>query len=56
VLVGSTLTAMGVSVANLALGGIVTSHSKRTPFVFALDAALASAGVTGFSSRSLLDA
>jgi hypothetical protein len=56
VLVGSKLTAMGVSVANLTLGGIITSHSRRMPFVTALDAALTAAGVTAFSSSALLEA
>jgi hypothetical protein len=50
VLVGSKLTAMGVSVANLALGGIITSHSSRVPFVLALDAMLAASKVAGFQS------
>jgi hypothetical protein len=50
VLVGSKLTAMGVSVANLALGGIITSHSSRVPFVLALDAAIAASKVVGFES------
>jgi hypothetical protein len=53
VLVGSKLTAMGVSVANLALGGIITTHSQRPPFASALDAALAAARVKGFSSDAL---
>lgn len=52
VLVRSKLVAMGVSVANLALGGIVTSHAVREPFSAALDRALVTAGATGFSSRS----
>jgi hypothetical protein len=50
VLVGSKLTAMGVSVANLALGGIITSHSSRVPFVLALDAAIAASKAVGFES------
>jgi hypothetical protein len=53
VLVGSKLTAMGVSVANLALGGIVTSHSERPPFASALDQALTALNVRGFSSAAL---
>jgi hypothetical protein len=56
VLVGSKLTAMGVSVANVALGGIVITHSERPPFARALDRALAAAGVTGFSSETLAGA
>jgi len=54
VLVGSKLTAMGVSVANLALGGIITSHSSRVPFVLALDAVIAASKVVGFESSAVL--
>ena len=53
VLVGSKLTAMGVSVANLALGGIVTSHTQRLQFVTAVDTALIHAKVVKFSSSML---
>ena len=50
VLVVSKLTTMGVSVANLALGGILTPHSRRSAFALALDKALEAAGVKEFSS------
>jgi hypothetical protein len=53
VLVKAKLVAMGVAVANLALGGIMTSHTARRPFVVALEAALARAEVRGFSSDVL---
>jgi hypothetical protein len=54
VLTSSKLTAMGVSVANLALGGIITSHLQRAPFSIVLDATLTKQGVTGFSSKALM--
>jgi hypothetical protein len=54
VLVGSKLTAMGVSVANLALGGIITSHSSRVPFILALDNVIAASKLVGFESSVLL--
>ncbi|MDQ2647266.1 MAG: hypothetical protein M3020_25910 [Myxococcota bacterium] len=53
VLSTSKLTSMGVSVANLALGGIITLHSERAPFSIVLDATLARQQVTGFSSKAL---
>jgi len=53
VLSSSKLTAMGVSVANLALGGIITSHLERAPFSIVLDAMLSKQGVSHFSSRHL---
>lgn len=54
VLSASKLTAMGVSVANLALGGIITSHLERAPFSIELDATLARQRVAGFSSKALV--
>lgn len=39
-LVKSRIVAMGVSVANLALGGIITSHTKHAPFQAAFEQAL----------------
>jgi len=54
VLVRSKLVAMGVSVANLALGGIVNSTSDRKRFKARLDACLYSLRVVGFSS-SVID-
>lgn len=54
VLVRSKLVAMGVSVANLALGGIVNSTSDRKRFKARLDACLFALRVVGFSS-SVLD-
>lgn len=53
VLSSSKLTAMGVNVANLALGGIITPHLERAPFFAVLDAALAKQHVSGFSSKTL---
>jgi hypothetical protein len=53
VLVKSRLVVMGVSVANLALGGIVTSTSERASFKAKLDACLFDSHVAGFSSRVL---
>jgi hypothetical protein len=53
VLSASKLTAMGVSVANLALGGIITSHHERAPFARSLDTRLAAARVLDFSSNTL---
>jgi len=54
VLVRSKLVAMGVSVANLTLGGIVNSTSDRKRFKARLDACLFSLRVVGFSS-SVID-
>jgi hypothetical protein len=51
----SRLVAMGVSVANLALGGLITSHTEMSTFGDALDAAVRTAGVTGISSSLLSD-
>lgn len=53
VLVRSKLVAMGVSVANLALGGIVNSTSDRKRFKARLDACLFSLRTVGFSSGVL---
>jgi hypothetical protein len=39
VLVGSKLVAMGATVANLALGGLMTIHSERREFWLAFEAA-----------------
>lgn len=54
VLVRSKLVAMGVSVANLALGGIVNTTSDRKRFKARLDACLFALRIVGFSS-SVLD-
>jgi hypothetical protein len=40
-LLRSRIVAMGVAVANLALGGIITSHTTRAPFQAAFERALA---------------
>jgi len=56
VLVSSRIVAMGVSVANLALGGLVTSYAARAPFSEALDGELRAAGILSFSSKVLLAA
>ncbi len=53
VLVRSKIVAMGVSVANLALGGRLTSHRERKPFTTALQAALDHAKISGFSTQIL---
>lgn len=53
VLVKSRFVAMGVTVMNLALGGIVSSATDRDEFVTALDARLFELRVVGFSSRAL---
>lgn len=53
VLVKSRFVAMGVTVMNLALGGIVSSATDRDEFVSALDARLFELRVVGFSSRAL---
>jgi hypothetical protein len=44
---------MGVSVANLALGGIVTSTTERASFKSKLDTCLFENHIAGFSSRVL---
>jgi hypothetical protein len=53
VLTRSRIVAMGVSVANLALGGLIASHSDRAAFLSAVDSAVAQTKVTGFSSSML---
>jgi hypothetical protein len=53
VLSRSRLVGLGISVANLALSGLVTVHSKRAEFFGELDAALGAAGVAEFSSNVL---
>ena len=53
VLVKSRLVGMGVSVANLALGGIVSSSTERASFKSKLEACLFENHVAGFSSRVL---
>jgi hypothetical protein len=53
VLVRSKIVSMGVSVANMALGGMVVSHTERSTFSDAIDSALHAAGVVGFSARVL---
>jgi hypothetical protein len=53
VLFGSKLVAMGVSVANLALGGIITSMSNRHRFIELLDECLFRRSIVGFSSNVL---
>jgi hypothetical protein len=53
ILVRSKIVAMGVSVANLALGGIMTIYGSAPPFHHALQAGLAKAKITGFSLDAL---
>ena len=53
VLVRAKIVAMGVSVASLALGGIVTTVRERSAFKAALDACLFEHRVVGFSSNAL---
>lgn len=53
VLLSSKLVAIGVSVANLALGGIVTTLTDRARFQANLDARLFENRVVGFSSSAL---
>jgi hypothetical protein len=53
IVVGSKLVAMGVSVANLALGGMMTIYRTPTPFLAALQSATLGAGVIGFSAHTL---
>jgi hypothetical protein len=53
VLVRSKIVAMGVSVANLALGGIITIHGSAPSFHAALQAALTKAQVSRFSLEVL---
>ncbi|HEY3498138.1 MAG TPA: hypothetical protein VGK73_25745 [Polyangiaceae bacterium] len=49
----SRMVTMGVSVASLALGGLVKAHANVEPFRRSLEAALADRGVMGFSSDVL---
>jgi hypothetical protein len=49
----SRLVAMGVAVANLALGGIITSHETLAAFQSALDRELGKAKVSAFTSAAL---
>jgi hypothetical protein len=49
----SRLVAMGVAVANLALGGVIISHESLVAFQAALDREIAKANVSGLSSSSL---
>jgi hypothetical protein len=53
VLVRSRIVAMGVSVANMALGGLVAMHASRVAFLRDLDAELRAVHVVGFSPRVL---
>ena len=53
ILVRSKIVAMGVSVANLALGGIMTIHGEPGPFQHALQTSLAKGRVSGFSIEQL---
>jgi hypothetical protein len=53
VLTGSRLVAMGVSVASMALGGIIQSTGDREAFKAALDTCLFEHHVVGFSSNAL---
>ena len=53
ILVRSKIVAMGVSVANLALGGIMTIHGSAHPFQNALQAGLAKAKIANFSLDAL---
>jgi hypothetical protein len=53
ILVRSKIVAMGVSVANLALGGIMTIHGSAPPFQQALQAGLAKAKIENFSLDAL---
>jgi hypothetical protein len=53
VLVRSRLVAMGVSVANLALGGVVKMSADRAHFKARLDACVFENRIVGFSSNVL---
>jgi hypothetical protein len=53
ILAQSRIVAMGVAVANLALGGLIASYTKRVDFNLALDGALRGAGIATFSSGVL---
>lgn len=52
IVVRSKIVAMGVSVANLALGGIMTIYNEPQRFLEALQAHTARCNVTSFSARS----
>jgi hypothetical protein len=56
ILVRSKIVAMGVSVANLALGGIMTIHGNAPPFQQALQAGLAKGKIANFSLDALAQA
>jgi hypothetical protein len=56
ILVRSKIVAMGVSVANLALGGLMTIHGSAPPFQHALQAGLVKAKVSAFSLDALAQA
>src|SRR4051794_15808909 len=49
VLAKSRIVSMGVSVANLALGGIISVHDDRPGFTGAFEGELRKSGVVGFS-------
>jgi hypothetical protein len=49
VMAKSRIVTMGVSVANLALGGIIRAHEDRGEFVEAFESELRKSGVVGFS-------
>jgi hypothetical protein len=49
VLVKSRLVSMGISVANLALGGIIKLYQERAAFALAFEGELRKSGVVGFS-------
>jgi hypothetical protein len=51
--VASRLIAMAVSVANVALSGIITMHSSSSSFTRAADKQLALHGIDGFTSEVL---
>lgn len=53
ILVKSRLVSMGVSVANLALGGIISATADRRQFTVKLDSFLFDHRVVGFSSNVL---
>jgi hypothetical protein len=53
VLVKSRIVAMGVSVANLAMGNVVRSTAERSVFKAALDSCLFQGRIRGFSSDVL---
>ncbi|HWA78321.1 MAG TPA: hypothetical protein VG937_38560 [Polyangiaceae bacterium] len=55
VLVASQITAMGASVASLALGGIIVSHTQREQFLEQLDKALSASSAVGVSAKALLE-